>query len=213
MMGASLKFLSQVIRLTAMNMHFVDDCLHIYREHELKFTKMNVGSNKLWYSIFLFLLVVMCFSPTIVAIVEHLHEPYVVRCQTFSLRIPMFWSLNGEESARICTNGIALIRSAPTIFGSADYGSSLIVLLGKKNHTQSQIQALEDAFRIQHPGDIAVPFILSNDFNRCLLTESRLNRRTITSTFCLEDTKGITILFAGSRHALKEVSALIKVNK
>jgi hypothetical protein len=176
----------------------------------MRLNNVNVGSNKLWYLVFALIALAIVFSPLCVAINDHYHQPYYVTCQKFSLHIPLLWSSNKVDFSNVCTNGVSIVKSAPTAFGSEDFGSMLIVT-PVDSHDPGSIETLRNIFDIQHKHAQSVPFKLNDEFDNCSLLSEEFRRREIVSVFCGNEAKGIVLNFSGSRHALRELSTIVRL--
>lgn len=178
----------------------------------MRLSEIKIGSNRLWYSLFMLLGIVLILSPTIWATIQHFRTVHFLPCENFTVRIPLLWLVNNDGSDVDCIHGVSLIKIAPTLLGSSDFGSVLTIKRVGPNRVQDTL-ASEQGFRVAHQDLSIVPYSVNTEFNRCLLAEKQFKGRKIVSVFCADEARGIVIDFHGSRHALTEISSMIQVIK
>jgi hypothetical protein len=175
----------------------------------MRLSEIQIGSNRLWYVIFLLVGIMMLFSPTIWAGIKYLQTSYSFVCENFSLRIPLYWLVDKDAFKADCAHGFSLMRISPTTLGSADFGNMLFIERVGPNKAQD-ISGREQVFRMVNRDPLVVPYSLNDEFNKCLRADTQFKGRDVISMLCSDEERGIVLNFQGSPHALTEVSTMIR---
>jgi hypothetical protein len=177
----------------------------------MKFLRLYIGSTKKWMTGFLLFGLAGIFSPTAWQGWWHIKHPNTVVCNTYSVRIPFYWTGSNEnaDASTICKDGIYLVKFGATIFGSSDNGSSLDVFPESATDRSKNAAHAEQVFRQSHGGASAVPYQLNSTIQDCISMKEQSGRRQIVNVSCADHERGIIVHFSGSEHALTEASKLI----
>lgn len=177
----------------------------------MKFLRLYIGSTKIWMTGFLLFALAGIFSPTAWQGWWHIKHPSTVACNTFSVRIPYFWTGSNEDAdaGTICKHGVYLVKFGATIFGSPDNGSSLDAFPESATDRSKNAARAEQVFRQSHGGASAVPFQLNSAFQNCISMKEQAGSRQIINVSCTDHARGVIVHFSGSEHALAEASKLI----
>jgi hypothetical protein len=170
--------------------------------------KIDLGSQKTWR--------VVCGIAVLCGIVWpipqiaywHLQNHGPSRCGLFSVSIPFLWTSIASGDFHQCSEGLYLLKHAPTVFGSKDEGSTLSVIEGQSHLLDvSKNSPLLRAFYESNQN--VVPFVFAHGINHCLKGTIRKDSKGTVAVLCdLQD--GHVLQFTGSEHALKQVPSMIK---
>ena len=169
----------------------------------------SIGTRKAWRSVFLAIIVVLCFSPAISAGWWHLHNRTTLECQNFSLQMPLLWTgPDDKDQPTICKEGLSMFKRAPTIFGSED-DASMLFLIQTGQPQPKGVDLLVEAFKDRNRGAKIEAYSLNSRFTDCLIAENTGNGKHWVDLEC-NPARGLRLSFSGSRHALSEASTFVR---
>jgi hypothetical protein len=146
------------------------------------------------------------FAPSLVSVKEYVTQPKELHCQDFTLRVPYGWEMGESPFIDKCGNGLHITKLPKTIYES--WGSTIAVTPGG-GRVGSANDPLEAPFRSEHQKVPMSAFYLNASFPHCISADEEVIGRAIVYVYCRNNSKGVSVRFDGSHHALAEASALI----
>lgn len=149
------------------------------------------------------------YSPSTIQLATYMHQPRSISCDKFSLRIPFLWALGDQPLMGRCSHSIVIVKTAPTILGSKDQGSTLNLIPIGPDHGAEEAQLVEKIFKSNHQGVPVEPFTFNLKFDRCLLAKEDRIKSDMLAMMCSSSTSSVVLEFSGSHHALSEISKML----
>ena len=174
---------------------------------KISILKTNLGSNQLWTALWMILLLIGCFWPTLECVYWHAGNARVQHSGPVTVTVPLLWTyVRGGSYCDSCTNGLFLIKSAPTIFGAGDAGSTLrFVVVASAAADKSQSRQMERAFRAANAE--IIPFRMAAAAERCLKGRAQRREGDVNVLCDLRDHS--FLVCSGSDSALTQAASML----
>lgn len=178
----------------------------------MRFLQRNLGRTRNWLFTFLVLGFLLIFSPSINAGFWHMKHSSTVQCNTFSVRIPFFWTGSDDryKFESLCTNGFYLVKLGSTLFGSSDNGSSLTFRPASKDNWDRTVASSQRVFQQTHGNAPPAPYNSISKFRDCYSIGEKIGNRQIVNVLCADEARDLIIEYSGSPTTAGEAFDLIK---